>query len=854
MDLLEKQGLLDPSIISDLRRQVKESSVKISAEAIAKKLVDAGHLTKFQATSLVGQANAGVKPSKKKKRKRSEEVVLLEDASDGQPDAAPQAAQPEPQAAQGLEPLSGGLEPLSGGGLEPAGGGLEPMGGGLDSLSDPGGLTGVEDMTGEAKPSGGSALNPNAQQKKKGWFGRKKKASAGYKKPPPRPQNVWDTKLMLVGSAALLLLLVVGAFLFFSLTRGTAQELFNEAEGDYLRESYSQAVEKYNLFLKKFKNDEKVSLANVRIGMCRIWQNYNDPSAALEVAVKILPNIEQEEAFDECQEELASMLPDIARRFALRAESSSKTVIAAENIEKAEQTLELVNNSTYVPPELRQQIQAQINQVVASLTEVRHVIDRENDLVSAIVAIEDASEQGNMEKVYEERDTLLDKYPGLEANRELREVLLKVSARERTLVKVETSELASSTSERPDGGNQMVMSDTSGGTVDGVDQDVVVVRAAGAVFGVNAKDGNLLWRRFVGQGGSDPVRANQVDVDANVLINDSQHHDVVCVKPRTGELVWRTPIGEPFLGPRILSDEQVLVTAASGAIFKLNNTTGAVLKKSTAPLPMTTPATVRTRRPVFYQLAEHTNLYVHATADTSRDGVTVNALECREVFYLGHKAGSVVTSPVMQLGFLFVAENTGPESCDLHVLRVDAEGLRLRKAQPKITIRGRVVVEPVLANRRLVVTTDLGSIYVFDVDPSAETKPVTDAVEPLTVDRKDALISFPLVDKAQLWIGDNRLTRYNIQVAKSELSRRWVKLPGDVFSGPIQRVGNAVVHARSPGGAAGVTISAVSGDTGDPIWRTTIGSPANAAASRPTPAPAGTAPAVARNPGAGNAP
>jgi len=56
LDLAEQQGLLDGKAIAELRRQVGESKFVVTPEAIAKVLVDHGHLTPFQARKLVSQA------------------------------------------------------------------------------------------------------------------------------------------------------------------------------------------------------------------------------------------------------------------------------------------------------------------------------------------------------------------------------------------------------------------------------------------------------------------------------------------------------------------------------------------------------------------------------------------------------------------------------------------------------------------------------------------------------------------------------------------------------------------------------------------------------------------------------
>src|SRR5438874_8845798 len=56
MDLAEQQGLLDGKAIAELRKKVAESKFIVTPEAIAKVLVDHGHLTPFQARRLVSQA------------------------------------------------------------------------------------------------------------------------------------------------------------------------------------------------------------------------------------------------------------------------------------------------------------------------------------------------------------------------------------------------------------------------------------------------------------------------------------------------------------------------------------------------------------------------------------------------------------------------------------------------------------------------------------------------------------------------------------------------------------------------------------------------------------------------------
>src|SRR6476469_834651 len=79
MDLAEQQGLLDVKAIAELRRQVAESKFVVTPEAIAKVLVDHGHLTPFQARKLVSQA-MGNEPDRAGDGSTAEDCVPLKPA------------------------------------------------------------------------------------------------------------------------------------------------------------------------------------------------------------------------------------------------------------------------------------------------------------------------------------------------------------------------------------------------------------------------------------------------------------------------------------------------------------------------------------------------------------------------------------------------------------------------------------------------------------------------------------------------------------------------------------------------------------------------------------------------------
>ena len=63
LDLAVEQGLLDAKVIAELRKQIADSKFVVTPEAIAKILVDHGHLTPFQARKLVTSALGQPEPA-----------------------------------------------------------------------------------------------------------------------------------------------------------------------------------------------------------------------------------------------------------------------------------------------------------------------------------------------------------------------------------------------------------------------------------------------------------------------------------------------------------------------------------------------------------------------------------------------------------------------------------------------------------------------------------------------------------------------------------------------------------------------------------------------------------------------
>lgn len=786
------------------------------------------------------------------KAAEEEDVVLLEDASGGaskvqglspldETQVAPAATvgglrplpgtagRKPPQAPTGLQPLEpvGGLQPLdAGSGLQPldagaglrrldAGPGLQPLdaGSGLHPLEAAAGLRPLADARGlQALDEG---LVPSGElQPVSGALQKAERPAKKLGKGSP-----WDSTLMYAGGGGLALMLIAGVVLYFTLMRGSAAELLEAADKDYRSGSYSQAIPKYEKFLSDYPEDPNVSLARVRIGIARIRQvleGSKDKQTALKLAGETLPQFENETAFEtEGRPELASILPEIAEGFSQPAKLEPDVKKAQSLVDLAEQALKLVNNPAYIPTSLRKSVESRIENIQEDVELAKRNINQSRRLEEAVAAIGQAVSGGNTVQAYAVRRQLLAEYPGLEQNARLLEAVGEITQRERALVKVESQAVKAATDDHPTTSEfRVALASRRGTGKPGSDQQMVCFLARGAVYGLQAATGELKWRRAVGFDTLANPQPLSRQAGADVVAVDGRHQELIRLKGDSGQLVWRIPIGEAFADP-VIKGAQILVSTQVGRVLEVDAETGHAARHALIPQKLQIGPGVSDKGHL-YQVGEHSNIYVLDEA----------TLECQEVFYLGHKPGAVAAPPVMALGFLFVAENSGADYSDLHVLATDANGLSLKPAMKPIRLAGRVLVPLIQTAARVIVVTDLGAIRVLEVNTANAKQPVADIVEAVVASYKSPVTGYSVFDGGRLWVGNDRFTKYDLQTSRNRLGRAWIKDERDSFVAPPQVIGDTLYHLRRRKDSPAFTAAAIQGDDGKLLWEVDLAVPA----------------------------
>lgn len=856
IDRLEQGGLLDKATVDELRRKVSRSKgKKITPEVITKYLFDKGYLTRFQATKLINEmtkvTDSGAALEKPREADADELSLLPEEPerrSGG--GSKPKADAPGQETAGAEDPDLDDLLAIDE--TEHA----KPETGGKRSggRQGPTGKPGTSDQ--QASEKKGSGQRPGAERKAAGTPSR-----APAPTPPPAPSpdepldlvagpndqwaaelestspvgadsrsssslagglggsgprrklrksSEWDSVLLLVGGASLGVLLILGGFLYLSLTRGAAEDLFAAAESAYDEESYSLAIKRYDQFLEDHHNHEKASLARVKRVAAQLRQVFQDPERGLNVARQELPPIKEEEAFAEIRPELASMLPRIARGFVAQAMRADDPAVQESLLGQTSRAMELVSDSEYIPTRLRRSQQTTIEEIEADVKRVQREIDRERTLVDTVERITAAVADGDTEAAYAARQALLNQYPGLDVDERLHEAVLAISEKEREKVErvkepLQAVDQPEASSEHP----SVILSHGRGRAVGGASGYVAFVLAGGTVFALDASTGDVLWHRFVGMETTTPPVPVSNSPGADAIVVDRGAEEIMRLQAKSGRLVWRLVIGEPFAEP-VLLDNRLFVSCRSGRLLPIDTETGDVTEHTRISQPLEVGPGASVRRPQIYQPAEQDNLYV----------IDSETLECQEVYYTGHKPGTIAVPPVLAFGYLFILENSGPDFSDLHILEYDENGVNLKPSRSTIRLQGQVLVPPVVGRRRVLVATDRRAVKLYDLEQEGVT-----AWEGLHGTSEDPIISYPLLEGGYMWIANDQLTKYQVQATTGKLPAEWALSERDVYVGPLRLVGDTMIHVRRREGASGYIVGATRVDEKTPSWETELAVP-----------------------------
>ncbi|MFO0943552.1 MAG: PQQ-binding-like beta-propeller repeat protein [Pirellulales bacterium] len=787
IELLESKQLLSDDVILELRRQVAESKVKLSPELLAKLLVDNGHLTKFQATKLVAELTAQ------------------------KPDGA--AHSTGPANAPSVEEL----------GFAPATNSAEIV---VDDVEEIVGVEPVEVIedavpiveaaqVAEALPvEPASSFNFDSRPAPKS---RSSKSSSTHKDVSiaGAGANPWDSFRILGVAVILGILGVVGFLLWNWMNSNKAEAALKEADELYERREYESSVGRYQIFATGWPSHEKASFARVRqvLSAIRKESEGSNPPAALKKAEEQLPVIVDEPSLPEQAADLAGALISLAEKFASRLDTTKPTDQRKELMVDMDKLMALINDSKYVGPTQRTQQAPTLLKIEESRARILREIRRDEELVLALQQIDSLLEAKDVIKSYEVRKDLLNRYPVLETNEEVVKRVRQASEIQRQLVK-DVGSATKFISEAPaENVRPFMFAHRSGTPIADLEGQIVYYKVKGTVYAIKAATGEILWNKFVGLAlDTHPIRLEESQ-NSDVLVAEAEAGKLHRLSGESGQSKWSVDFTEPIMTPSV-EKEDVIVATYSGMLYNLDAVSGQTKWSKKMPQTLSVGPGVIPGRKQIYQPGDHSNVYVIDRQNGS----------CSEVFYLGHRSGSIKVPPSITQGILFIFENISNDQARIRILQPGNEGLSY--AQDHIDMVGNIIAPPTADRTRLLVQTDLGQTKVLDVElNNSKNKVSTLASIAKNLDMPQ--YSWNTFGQNRVWIAEKRLAKYDLQVSTGVLKLDNSFFDGAQFIAPMQLLGKTLISARKQRGNQGVRIAAISTDATkeSEIWRLDLGEP-----------------------------
>ena len=795
IQMLESKGLLDPESILELQKMVEQSKVRVTPEALARILVENGQLTRFQATKLVTEL------------KEQQQAMA---AGKGSPGTTVTGGKKAPS--DSVEDLLPAEE------VEP----VDVVEVVEEVVEEP--IVEVAEVVEESAAS--SSKSKKKRSRTSDFSGEDSLKDVAMAKAPVvktiPEKSPWETfGIIGVGFIVLLLLtLLVPLYIWFS--AGNAKESWEIAENFYKNRDYERAAKQYELFASGFPTDENASIAKVKANLAKVREASEknaDPSVGLKSAQEQLPKVVNEAGMSNMRVEITDVLLRIAEKFIAKADNTGgiedrKALVAAMN-----QQMELIRDPRYVGTQERTQNELRIRRIEEDQQRVVREIQQSEDLDSTLKTMATSIESKDVDKTYDLRKDLVKKYPVLDQNSKLRELMLQATEIQKGSVAKSNATPTIQDTVSAFAAPTALLTSRVGNPIESNPDDIAFLRVKGSVVAIAVADGKVVWRKFIGRDWSGDPKRISATADSDTLVSVASRGSVSRLAAKDGAVVWESKFPESIHEPSIDGDD-VFVTTTGGSVHCLDAISGQPRwsKKFPQPIDVQTGGAPGKRKR--YVLGNHSNLYVLSRGNG----------ECDEVVYIGHNPGTIAVPPIWVLNQLILFENAGPDHSLMRVYSTNDDGTELKQAQAPVRFKGHVVVEPQIEGRRLAVATNLGEIAILDVEVTNPKEKVFKMVN-LVSNEAAPKATWPLMSGTDLWLASNRLSYYQIQITGQKLNSIWLKEDLDEFTARPIKLGDVILHSRVVRGNAGVRVSAINPKTGDAYWETDIGNPVTALAS-----------------------
>ena len=408
------------------------------------------------------------------------------------------------------------------------------------------------------------------------------------------------------------------------------------------------------------------------------------------------------------------------------------------------------------------------------------------------------------------RDRLIDAYPGLSDDKDLKAMLKEILDKEKELVV------------RSDGGDALT---TDASTVD-FNSLALALRTQAAtdlssqgrsvfaigidsVFALDADTGDPIWRQPIGV--DSPFAPIAVKgTEPGVLVFNTLCSELQFLSQKDGHLLWRQPFeARPSAMPLIVSDN-IFITTQTNEMWQLAVANGRALSRLRFSQPVIGPPALASDGSKLVIPGEETLIYT----------LNLNPLSCISVSQIPHKAGSV-KAPMLAAGkYFLLCDNVTAENARIQTLNIDNDAVLTVEATNSVD--GQINDPCLLRGYDLFVPSTPQRVTAFRVAEEIGQPPLSRVGANQLEDGLQTRMFLMAGPGAQLWLGGRDLrkfqTRTNTILLDSGVTAEGIHLQ------PIQFLDEAIFLTTHNPQSSSVFFTRANREQMKGTWRTVLGS------------------------------
>lgn len=625
---------------------------------------------------------------------------------------------------------------------------------------------------------------------------------------PERPgeQKIGRSPIVL-GLVGLTIGASVLAGIFYVMTANTREDRrLKEAVTSLEQQRYLDADGQFLTFLANYSQSANADAARIGLHRTRVEKNilteYPDVIKGREALDELIAVCKDLPGFDDIKENLRKYADRLAYAGARVAEVTQEQKPLDASI-AAMEIMKRYAGEVGIPAAREQQLIRMQRLASAAIAKKSEYQAREAEIRGLMDA-------GKTIEAIGVRDRLIDAFPGLSDDKDLKSILTDILKKEKEFSVSSKGADALTTDAGMGDFKSLELTLTTQTTTDLSSQGrSVFAFGVDSVFALDADTGDPIWRRPVGVDTPFPPIPVK-GTNPGVLVFSTLSSELMLLSQEDGHLLWRLPFeGRPNGLPLVVSDN-VFVTTQNNEMWQVAIADGSALSRLKFTQPVIGPPALASDGSKLVIPGDETLIYT----------LNLNPLSCMAVSQVPHKAGSVKT-PIIAAGkYFLMCDNVTADKARIQTLNIDDAGvLTVESADP---IDGQVNDPCLLRGYDLFVPSTPQRVTAFRVAEEIGQPPLSRVGTNQLEDGLQTRMFLLAGPSGQLWLGGRDLrkfqTRTNTVLLDSGVTAEGVHLQ------PILFADEAVfLTTRNPQGSS-VFFTRANREAMEGVWRTVIGS------------------------------